>query len=119
AVMTLRNVTVGAPSAGAGSSDAPAITAGRMTIDLQWLPLLHHSLVIRELAFESARIDLDRFDGEGASLTSFLRVDPTIELPPGWTFALDRIALRDTRVELRGVGADDSKPLEVAVRDGR
>ena len=87
AVFTLRGVTVQAP--GASSSDAatpPVIEAARVRIDVQWLPLLHHSLLVREVAFESASIDLDRLTrGEGSSLERLVRLDPAAELPPAWT----------------------------------
>jgi len=118
AVLTLRNVTVQAPGAAADDDSAPAITAARVTIDVQWLPLMHRSFLVHELALESGRIDLERF-GTGANLESLLRVDPGTELPPDWTFALDRIALRDTQVRLRELGAGSPEPLELSVRDAQ
>ena len=88
---------------------APAIDAARVRIDVQWLPLLHRSLVVRELAFEGATIDLERIERRRAA-RRVMGVDPATELPPGWTFALDRIALRDTRLRVRTV-APGARPV--------
>lgn len=126
AVVTLRNVTVAPPGSTADAADAaPAIAAARVRIDLQWLPLLHRTLLVREISIESGRVDLTRFaaptPGADAStgVESLLRVDPATELPPGWSFALDRIALRDTQVRLDGFGEGDPAPLELGVRDAQ
>ena len=114
AVVTLRNVTVRA------EQDAePAIDAARVRIDLQWLPLLHRAVVVRELALESALIDLARVAGADAGLERLVRVDPATELPPGWTFALDRIALRETRLRVHDVGTPERPALDVDVRDAQ
>jgi hypothetical protein len=115
AIVILRAVTVETPGASAG--DSPAIVADRVRIDVQWLPLLHRVLLVRELAFESARIDVARLAGGGSELEVFAAADPTSELPPGWTFALDRIVLRDTRLRVRDAVA--AEPIELAVRDAR
>jgi hypothetical protein len=61
AVVTLRDVTVQAPEAmGATAGGAPAVVADRVRLDVQWLPLLHRTVLVRELMLESARIELDR-----------------------------------------------------------
>jgi len=120
AVFTLRGVTVQGPGWSPAEEGAPpAIAAARVLIDAQWLPLLHRSLLVREVAFESASIDLERLRGAGSSLEEFIRVDPTPELPAGWTFALDRVVLRDTKVRLRGLAVGDPAALEVGVRDAQ
>jgi hypothetical protein len=121
AVITLRNVTVHTPTAPGGTEEdaKPAISAARVRIDVQWLPLLHRSVVVRELALESARIDLEGFARAGGSPASFLRADPATELPPGWTFALDRIALRDTRLRVPDVGTGERPAFDVALRDAQ
>lgn len=128
AVVTLRNVTVhprtGMDLTTSGervATSTPSIEAGRVRIDLQWLPLLHRSVVVRELAFEEATIDLDGL-GQGASGTdstfeTFLRVDPAKELPPDWTFGLDRIALRDTRLRVRDFTKSERPVLDLGVRE--
>jgi hypothetical protein len=115
AVVTLRGVTVHAPEA----AGAPAIVADRVRLDVQWLPLLHRAVLVRELVLESARIELDRLTGGGASLKTFLGADPASEFPPNWTFALDRVVLRDATLHLRGVADDDPAGLEVKVRDAQ
>ena len=104
AVVTLRHVTVRT------QDDAePVIEAGRVRIDLQWLPLLHRAVVVRELALEAATIDMER----DRSLVRFARVDPASELPAGWSFALDRVALRDTRLRVRDIGVRPALAIEV------
>jgi len=129
AIVTLRNVTVQAPGAVAsGDEDAtPALAAARVRVDLQWLPLLHRSLLVREVTIESGRIDLARLaaaqpaaePGRSTGIDGLLRLDPATELPPGWSFALDRIALRDSQVRIGGLGEGDPAPLELAVRDAQ
>ncbi|HZR82686.1 MAG TPA: DUF748 domain-containing protein [Candidatus Binatia bacterium] len=121
AVVTLHGVTVHAPDAREADAPAavPAIAAGDVRIDVQWLPLLHRSLVVRELALESASIDLGRFGDAGGSFERVLHVDPAAELPQGWTFALGRIALRDARLRLRDFGGAEAAPFEVGVREAR
>ena len=115
AIVTVRNVVVHAADEGAEA----ALTAGRVRIDVQWLPLLHRSLLLRELTLEGARVDLERLRGAGWTLERFQRLEPATELPPGWSFALDRIALRDTQVRPGDVGTGDATPLDIAVRDAR
>ena len=121
AVVTLHDVTVHAPPVEGETEEhaKPAIGAARVRIDVQWLPLLHRSVVVRELALESALIDPERFAGAGASLERLLRVDPATELPPEWTFALDRIVLRDTRLRLHDFGTGERPALDVGLRDAQ
>jgi hypothetical protein len=120
AVVTLRGVSVYPPVVdGDAAEQTPAIGARRVRIDVQWLPLLHRSLVVRELALESALIDLERLAGPGASPERLLHVDPTTELPPAWTFALDRVVLRDTRLRVQDLGTGDRPVLEVGLRNAQ
>src|SRR6185436_3636220 len=120
AVVTLRNVVVHPPDDGVAAADTePVVTAARVHVDVQWLPLLHRSLLVRELTLEGARVDVERLRGSGSSLERFVRLDPASELPPGWSFALDRIALRSTHVRLRDVGTGDAGTVDVMVRDAR
>jgi hypothetical protein len=118
AIVTLRDVVVRTPGPAAREGDAaPIIAARRVTIDVQWLPLLHHELLVRELALEDAHVDLDRFAPPSDGLTRLLHVEPASELPPGWTFALDRIVLRDAKLELPALGDAGAGPSEIGVRD--
>ncbi len=114
AVVTLRNVTVHAQD-----GVEPVIGAARVRIDVQWLPLLHRTVVVRELAIESALIDFDRVARVDASLERLARVDPAAELPPGWTFALDHVALRDTRLRVHDPVGGERPALDVDVRDAQ
>lgn len=117
AVLTLRSVSVHHPGEGSAQrTTTPAIDAPRVRLDLQWLPLLHRSLVVRELTLESARIDVERSADGRLSLEPLLHADPGAQLPPGWSFALDRVVLRDSHVRVRGLQLGPA-PLEVAVRD--
>src|SRR5262249_58045741 len=116
AVVTLHGVTVHTPEGmGAPADRAPAVVADRVRVDVQWLPLLHRAVLVRELVLESARIELDRLTGGGTSLETFLRADPARELPPKWTFALDRVVPRDATLPLAGgagggPGAPEAEP---------
>jgi hypothetical protein len=111
AILTLRDVSV-QPRAPADA--APAIAAARVRVDLQWLPLIHRMLRVRELRLESGHIHLDRFADGRFGLAELERTDPAAALPKDWQFALDRIRLRDTRLEVRDVAAGGS-PLQAAV----
>ncbi len=126
AVVTLHDVTVHPRTAAQAPGDAsrsehaaPAITAQQVRLDLQWLPLLHRSLVVRELALEGARVDPSPFAETRRGVERFLALDPAAELPPGWTFAIERVALHDTRLRLRDLAGPDAPPLDVAVREAR
>jgi hypothetical protein len=100
AIFTLRDVTVHAP-AGQGS---PPIVADRVRIDVQWLPLIHRTLRVRELGLESARVDLDRLPDGGFTLSNLEPPNASAELAEGWSFALDRVALRSSRLRVRDLG---------------
>jgi hypothetical protein len=117
AVVTLRNVVV--HPAGENADAAPTVTAKRIQLDVQWLPLLHRSLLLRELRVEGARVDLERLHAAGWTLERLQRLHPETELPTGWSFALDRIVLRDTAVHLGDVGSDDAEGLDITIRDAR
>jgi hypothetical protein len=117
AVVTLRHVVVHVPGADADADAKPPLTAGRVRIDVQWLPLLHRSLVVRQLTLEEAHVDLERLRGAGWTLERFQHLDPATELPRGWSFALDRIALRDTQVGASDAGSGDAAALDVTVHD--
>jgi len=117
AVVTLRNVVV--HPAGESVAAAPTITAKRVQLDVQWLPLLHRSLLLRELRVEGARGDLERLHAAGWTLERVQRLHPETELPTGWSFALDRVVLRDTAIRLGAVGIDDAQGLDVTVREAR
>jgi uncharacterized protein involved in outer membrane biogenesis len=118
AIVTLRDVTVHAPAQGDSlANPTPPIVADRVRVDVQWLPLFHRMLRVRELALESARVDLDRFPDGEFGLANLERADPASELPAGWSFALDRIALRDSRLRVRDLAAGGEAFLEATVRD--
>lgn len=116
AIVTLRSVTVHAP-VGAAAGEHPAIVARRVRVDVQWLPLLHQTLEVRELALESARVDLDRFADGSFGLANLERANPAAELPAGWTFALSRIAVRDSQLRVRDLAAGGTGLLEATLRN--
>lgn len=116
AVVTLHDVVVHAPGS-APADHTPPIVAERVRADLQWLPLLHRTLQVRELEFESARVDLDRFPDGHFGLANLERANPTSELPPNWSFALDRITLRNSQLRVHDLGAADATLLEATLRE--
>lgn len=113
AIFTLRRVTVHAP---AGSTESAPIVARRVRADMQWLPLMHQKLELREIALESARVDLDRLADGTFSLANLERSNPAAELPEGWSFALNRITVRDSQLRVRDLGAGGDGMLEATLR---
>src|SRR5262249_847242 len=120
AVVTLRDVTVQAPDAmRAVPAPPPATVPPPLRPPLHWSPPRPRAVLVRGLVLESARITLDRLTGGGTSLETFLRADPARELPPNWTFALDRVVLRDATLHLAGGADDDPAALEVKLRNAQ
>jgi hypothetical protein len=116
AVLTLHDVRVRA----LGQSDGPpALKARRIRADLQWLPLLHRALVVRELGLESATVDAARLSEGGVELGHLLESTPATPIAPGWTFELGRVALRDARLRLPGALDGGTEPIEVGVREAQ
>ena len=115
AILTLRNVTVHTPD-GTEASAAPAIQARRIRVDLQWLPLLHRQLQIRELAVESGGIALDRFADGSFGLANLEQASPIAELPSGWSAGLDRITVYDSQLRVRDLAAEGADVLEAKIR---
>jgi hypothetical protein len=115
AIVTLRNVTVHEP--GRTVDDSPPIVAKRVRLDLQWLPLLHRTLQVRELSLESARVDLDRFADGSFGLANLERATPATELPEGWSFLLDRVTFRDSQLRVRDHAAGGTDLLEATLRN--
>lgn len=115
-VLTLHDVRVRA----LGQTDGPpALKARRVRADLQWLPLLHRALVVRELGLESAMIDVARLSEGGVELGRLLESDPATPIAPGWSFELGRVALRDARLRLPGAFDGGTEPVEVGVREAQ
>jgi len=116
AVLTLHDVRVRA----LGQSDGPpALKARRVRADLQWLPLLHRALVVRELGLESAMIDVDRLSEGGVELGRLLESHPATPIARGWSFELGRVALHDARLRLPGSLDGGTQPIEVGVREAQ
>ena len=116
AVLTLHDVRVRA----LGQSDGPpALKARRIRADLQWLPLMHRALVVRELGLESAMVDVARLSEGGVELARLLESDPATPIAPGWTFELGRVALHDARLRLPGSFDGGTEPIEVGVREAQ
>lgn len=115
AVFTLHDVKVHAP--GGDVSGVPPVVARRVRADVQWLPLLHQTLRIRELRLESATVEADRQPDGGLGLARLGEVRAERGLPRGWSFELDRIGLRSSRLRLHDPEAGDALPFEIDVRD--
>ena len=115
-VLTLHDVRVRA----LGQSDGPpALKARRVRADLQWLPLLHRALVVREIGLESAMIDVARLSEGGVELGRLLESNPATPIAPGWSLELNRVALRDARLRLPGSFDGGTEPIEVGVREAQ
>ncbi|MFM7144015.1 MAG: hypothetical protein ACKO2K_19090, partial [Alphaproteobacteria bacterium] len=118
-VVTLRNVRV-QPSAEAiavGRTVSPVV-AERVRADVQWLPLLHKTLRVRELLLAGADVEVERDPDGGLALAGLAEPDASRGLPEEWGFELDRVGLRDSTVRLRDPAAAGAKPFEVRVREG-
>jgi len=117
AIVTLHDVTVRARAQpGAAVHPVASIVAEQVRIDVQWLPLLHRRLQVRELVLVSSRVDLDRFADGDFGVANIGRADPASELPAGWSFALDRVVLRGSQVRVRDLAAGEGAFVDVAVR---
>ena len=118
-VVTLRDVRVlpAAEVAEAGRT-IPPIVAERVRADVQWLPLLHKTLRLREILLDGAEVELERTSDGGLGLAGLDDPDATRALPREWGFELDRVGLRDSKVRLRDPAAVGAKPFEIRVREG-
>jgi hypothetical protein len=117
AIFTLHDVAVSARARpGSPANSTPAIVAEHVRVDVQWLPLLHRTVRVRELLLESARVAVDRFPDGGFGLADLERADPAAALPTGWSFALDRIGFRDVQLRVHDLAAGEGAFVDVAVR---
>jgi len=116
AVLTLHDVRVRE----LGRADGPpALKARRIRADLQWLPLMHRALVVRELGLESAMVDVARLSEGGVELARLLESDPATPIAPGWSFELGRVAMNDARLRLPGSFDGGTEAIEVGVREAQ
>ena len=94
AVFTLRGVRV-MPAADAATDGAVTpVVAEIVRADVQWLPLFHRTLRLRELVLEGADVEMVRLAHGGLGLAGVTEPDAARGLPAGWGFELDRVALR-------------------------
>lgn len=117
-VVTLRDVRVTPQAEPSGGSPLAPIVAERVRADVQWLPLLHKTLRLRELLLDGAQVELERTPDGRLGLAGVADADPSRGLPEQWGFELDRVGLRDSTVRLRDPAAVGAKPFEVRVREG-
>ncbi|MFM7734948.1 MAG: hypothetical protein ACKPBU_03080, partial [Alphaproteobacteria bacterium] len=101
----------------AGRTVSPVV-AERVRADVQWLPLLHKTLRVRELLLAGADVEVERDPDGGLALAGLAEPDASRGLPKEWGFELDRVGLRDSTVRLRDPAAAGAKPFEVRVREG-
>src|SRR5262249_12873210 len=120
AVFTLRNVVVHAvdedASVGYGT---PAVTAGRPRTDRPWVAAPRPSLRLPPPLPRGGPHHAAHPRATRGAREPVPQLEPGSELPRGWTFGLERIALRDTQVRPGDVGTGDTAPLDVTVRDAR
>ncbi len=114
AVITLEDVTT--RLATDGQSIGQPIFADQARIDIQWFPLIHKRLQIREFALEGAVIELDRAPNLAPSLEALWSPTHPATLPVDWSLQIDRIVLRDSIVRLGGLGSA-TNPLEVDLHE--
>lgn len=117
AILSLHDVQV--RTAGQLDASEPAVSAQRVLVDLQWLPMLHDTLLVRELGLESASIDLERLAAGGITLETLSSANPAREVAPGWSFEIDRVVLRDALVRLPGALQGGSEAVEIGLREAQ
>lgn len=114
AVITLEGLVTRIP--GEGLSLGTPIVADRARLDLQWFPLIHKRLHIRELTLEGAVIELDEAPNLVPSLEALGAPGSPKTLPPEWTVQVDRLAIRDSLLKLRALGTT-KQPIEVRIQE--
>lgn len=114
AVLTLENLATRWPSED-GSPGRPLI-AERAHVDLQWFPLVHRRIQIRELVLEGAVLELDEVPTLAPTLESLWKPSEPKTLPEGWSVQVDRLVLRDTILRLPAA-REDQPPLELVLED--
>lgn len=114
AVITFEGFVTRIP--GQGLSLGTPIAADRARLDLQWFPLVHKRLQIRELALEGAVIELDEAPNLAPSLETLGNPARPETLPPDWTVQVDRLSIRNSLLKLRSFGGA-KKPVEVTITE--
>ncbi|MDG2306879.1 MAG: DUF748 domain-containing protein [Candidatus Binatia bacterium] len=114
AVITLEGLVTRLPSE--GNALGPPIVAERARIDLQWFPLVHKRLQVREFTLEGAVITLDEAPNLVPSLETLGAPARPKTLPDGWTVQVDRVALRDSTLKLRSLSTG-TEPLTISVHE--
>lgn len=114
AVITLEGFVTRIP--GQGLSLGTPIVADRARIDLQWFPLIHKRVQIRELTLEGAVIELDEAPNLAPSLETLGNPARPETLPDDWTVQVDRLAIRDSLLKLRAFGTA-REPVEVSIAE--
>src|SRR5262245_3767707 len=122
--VTLEDVWV-RPADGTPETDAqvPALVAWqRLAVRLRWLPLLWKTIQLQTIEIDGLRIALDRLKDGNINLLALAPKpsEPEGEATPtekssGWTFGIDRIALRDGGVRFRDLIFPDAEPIEIVV----
>lgn len=114
AVITLEGLVTRLPSE--HTTLGPPVVADRARIDLQWFPLIHRRLQVREFTLEGAVIELEEAPDLAPSLEALGTPTRTRTLPDDWTVQVDRIALRDSLLKIRGA-SPESETVDVDVKE--
>ncbi len=98
---------------------APVATIGELTAAVALRPLLDRNVEVSAIALERVGVDVDRLEDGGVNLVRLVK--PAGPAPavagagPGWSFAIDRIDLRNGRLRYRDFVVGGGKPVEIAV----
>ncbi len=86
----------------AASAGRALVSAARSSLELDWLPLLHRELLIREVTIEGARLYVDRSE-DGAVTLAGIALGPSARpvRRSDWTFTVNTWRVLDSALELR------------------
>ena len=124
-----------APPPPAFDEYSPIIAFKRFAAEIHYLPLIHKTIQLRDISFESPRVALDRLASGDlnvmalvpkqevaveAGATPAAVATPTAapeaaEPAEPWKFGLDKFILSDGRVRFRDLALEGSEPVELGI----
>jgi hypothetical protein len=120
------------------SGQVPIVAFKRFAVELRYLPLFSKTIQVRDIAFDSPRVALDRLASGDLNIMALVPksevavqagatpgaadiATPTATAAPGetaasqWKIGLDRFMLRDGRVRFRDLSLPGSEPIELGI----